>query len=226
MAIREWAAADFATDEERVRHCARAHEHYRLVFECWHWILGPGALEDSPRALESQRIAERERKKHGWTLDTLEDAHFRWKTAPLARSRFQALPPKAADSGARGGSLSGALASAWYFDPPPTVERDYPESFEYASSPARRLTMLQDACDEICRRNPATASMTRAFYASLIASASADVAADAAKASAPGGAPGPAPTGPELASANGNGHAGPRDPGPGDTDESPDPNPF
>lgn len=149
MPIRHWQASDFTTKEAIAKYRAVYHDHWTYVARCWFWLLGPGrtcpdAYIDPGHgrrydAIEERRIAERERIRHGWTLETLQAAHDlaisrqRDKKAPVV---FQTKKRQPARSSA---VLDEDDSPAVQWVPGPTVERDWPETWDISTEKRREM---------------------------------------------------------------------------------------
>lgn len=107
MTIRQWSPSDFVNCDAMKAHRERAREQWLWIGYCHFWLFGPGAkgkVRGEPHDSAERKIAERELVRHGWNDTTLISA-YAWATTQ---------------------DPSGKLKLG---DCPPTVERDWPETY-------------------------------------------------------------------------------------------------
>lgn len=142
MALRFWTDGDFANDEARRAHSARSRDAWEWVGYCYFWLLGRGASESvhgEPYDSDERHIAERERLRHGWTVDTVEHAR-NYATScmdPIGKVR---APPFTIVQKTKAGKPTAVRNPDWV--PGPTVGRDLPDVFASDEESAARVAAI------------------------------------------------------------------------------------
>lgn len=145
-------------------HCDRAAEQWYWAGECYFWLLGPGAssgkylFQNRLRYVveDEQRRCELERRKRGWTLETLRAAYEYARSQPDGKVRFPKTtvaeakknftPSTTAPARRRGlddddiGSRMSQSFGSWL--PVPTIERDWQESNTMSDEQRAALRVL------------------------------------------------------------------------------------
>lgn len=155
MGIRYWTAEEFNGEHDLRVHASRAHEHWTVAMNAWFWLVGPGSncgatWVEHGRSWDAERErakADSDRRLQGWSFDTLKAVKAHCDRARGQRTGLTPYKPKQKQGGYRGRSSAGSLDDepemASHRGPPPTVERDWPETFEL--SDATRRQMFVDA---------------------------------------------------------------------------------